>query len=256
MKMNWIATFKSVVLMAVLQSLFFQGKGQTALDNQPCGLRISLLTCGTGSELYASYGHSALRIVDTCNRQDIVYNYGTFSFSDPDFYSKFTRGKLPYYLASESYDGFMEIYQEEGRSVTEQVLRLNPEDALAVQHFLHENLKEENKYYRYDFLYDNCSTRIRDLLDKQFARRIEWGAIIANDSLPFRTVLDYYERNLHWERFGINLLMSDLVDQKMTSMQSMFLPDYLERGFDKATLDGNKLVGEKQELLPQQHAEA
>lgn len=254
MKLNRRMLLKPSAIVIFLVSLFLQGISQTVLDSNTCGLRISLLTCGTGSELYASYGHSALRIVDTCHRQDIVYNYGTFSFSDPDFYSKFTRGKLPYYLASESYDGFMEIYQEEGRSVTEQVLRLKPEDALVVQHFLYENLKEENKYYRYDFLYDNCSTRIRDLFDKQFAHRIEWGPIIANDSLPFRTVLDYYERNLHWERFGINLLMSDLVDRKMTSMQSMFLPDYLEKGFDKATLDGNKLVGEKQDLLPQGHA--
>ncbi len=223
-----------------------------SMAQDSCSLKISLLTCGVGEELYASYGHSALRIQDKCKGTDIVYNYGTFNFGDPDFYSKFTRGKLPYYLNDENFLGFIQTYVQEGRSISEQVLRLNATESKAIQHFLEENLKEENKYYRYDFLFDNCSTRIRDGFSKIFGEKIEWGHIMTNDSVSFRTILNHYERNLHWERFGINLLMSHQVDDKMKSEQAMFLPDYLAKGFDKATLNGNKLVSETKEILVRQ----
>lgn len=213
-------------------------------------LRVSILTCGVGEELYSSYGHSAIRVVDSASNQDVVYNYGTFNFGDPDFYSKFTRGKLLYYVNDEQFNNFMSQYVEEGRSVYEQTLQLSQADALAINSFLINNLKEENKYYKYDFLFDNCSTRIRDLFINIFKDRIHFNQIISNDSVSFRTFLNYYERNVHWERFGINLLMSNLVDQKMTSFQSMFLPDYLMKGFDIATLDGKKIVEKNVLILP------
>jgi len=216
-----------------------------------CSLRISIITCGVGQDLYSCYGHSAVRITDSCKGTDVVYNYGTFNFGDPDFYSKFTRGKLPYYLNDEEFKGFMETYVEEGRSVYEQVLKLAPADAKRIQDFLFNNLKEENKYYHYDFLLDNCSTRIRDIFSKGFAGRFEFGHSMADDSCSFRTILDHYEKEKHWERFGVNLLMSNVVDNKMTNLQSMFLPDYLMKGFADATLDGKRVVAETIQLLPQ-----
>jgi hypothetical protein len=216
-----------------------------------CRLRVSIITCGVGEDLYSCYGHSAVRIIDSCAGADVVYNYGTFNFGDPDFYTKFTRGKLPYYLNDETFSGFTGIYVSEGRSVTEQVLALNDEDARKVQFFLQNNLKEENKYYHYDFLLDNCSTRIRDIFSDLFASRFQFGHSMADDSCSFRTILDHYERNKHWERFGINLLMSHVVDQKMTNLQSMFLPDYLMKGIADATLDGKRIVQETLPILPQ-----
>lgn len=214
-------------------------------------LRVSILTCGTGNELYSVYGHSAIRIIDSANAKDVVYNYGTFNFGDPDFYIKFTRGKLLYYLNEEPFESFISLYQYELRSISEQVLKLNEEDAIKVQNFLINNVKEENKYYRYDFLFDNCSTRIRDLFENTFKGRIIFNRIISNDSVSFRTLLNHYERNLHWERIGINLLMSDQVDKKMSSRESMFLPHYLWMGFDNCYLDGVKLVKETIDILPQ-----
>lgn len=234
-------------MLAVLLGTFF-ARGQDSSV-----LRISLLTCGVGEELYSSYGHSAVRVTDTLNGTDLVYNYGSFNFGDPDFYMKFTRGKLPYYLNAETMDSFMSLYVEEGRSVAEQILQLNKADALPVQAFLKDNLKEENRYYKYDFLFDNCSTRIRDLFATIFKNRINLLPVASNDSMTFRTILNHYERHVHWERFGINLLMSNLVDQKMKSYESMFLPDYLMRGFDVASLDGHKLSGVAKVILPAGH---
>jgi hypothetical protein len=218
-----------------------------------CRLQVSIITCGTGEDLYSIYGHSAVRIIDSCNESDIVYNYGTFNFSDPDFYIKFTRGKLDYYVDSDNFSDFMGTYVFEGRSVQEQVLNLNQKDAKQIQLFLNENLKEENKNYKYDFLFNNCSTKIRDIFTNLFKGRYEYGSVIPNDSMSFKTVLDYYERNLHWERVGIDLLMSNIVDRKMTNYESMFLPDYLMKGFAKATLDGNKLVKETKLLLAEKN---
>lgn len=235
-----------LLLAALLGTFFARGQDSSVL-------RISLLTCGVGEELYSSYGHSAVRVTDTVNGTDLVYNYGSFNFGDPDFYMKFTRGKLPYYLNAETMDSFMSLYVDEGRSVGEQILQLNKTDALAVQAFLKNNLKEENRYYKYDFLFDNCSTRIRDLFATIFNNRINFLPVISNDSMTFRTILNHYERHVHWERFGINLLMSNLVDQKMKSYESMFLPDYLMRGFDVATLDGHKLSGAATVILPAGH---
>ena len=214
-------------------------------------LRVSILTCGVGEDLYSCYGHSAIRIIDSSTGTDIVYNYGTFNFGDPDFYSKFTRGKLPYYLNDENFQGFIGTYINEGRGVTEQLLDLTDKDAKMVQYFLSDNLKEENKYYRYDFLLDNCSTRVRDIFPTLFNTRFEFGHSMADDSCSFRTILDQYEKNKHWERVGINLLMSHLVDNKMSNVQSMFLPDYLMKGISEATLDGKPIVKETISILPQ-----
>lgn len=221
-----------------------------SLTVYPCGLQISILTCGPGADLYSIYGHSAIRILDSCQQTDIVYNYGTFSFSDPDFYLKFTRGKLDYYLGTESFPGFMAQYQEEGRRVDEQILLLSAEEAIQVRDFLVNNALPANRNYRYDFLFDNCSTRIRDIFSNLFKDQFVYGIAMQDDSISFRTLLNHYERNLHWERVGINLLMSDIVDRSMKSDESMFLPDYLQKGFATARLNGRFIVGSEKNLLP------
>jgi hypothetical protein len=235
-----------LILLALLLSKFTSSVAQDS-----SGVRISIITCGVGQDLYSIYGHSAVRLIDSIHQTDVVYNYGTFNFGDPDFYIKFTRGKLPYYLNLESFSDFMNIYAEEGRSVYEQVLDLSPSDEKKMIDFLATNLKPENKYYRYDFLFDNCSTRIRDIFSKEYGKRFQYGSAMKDDSISFRTLLNYYERNLHWERFGINLLMSHQVDWKMTNEQSMFLPDYLMKGLRNASLDGKPLIKETLQLLPE-----
>ena len=234
-----------LLVVVLLLSTPYSSKGQDS-----CRLQISLLTCGSGEDLYSCYGHSALRISDTCRGSDWVYNYGTFNFGDPDFYWKFTQGKLAYYLNVESFTGFIQNYAQEERRVQEQVLDIPAADALALQSFLQNNAKEENKYYRYDFLFDNCSTRLRDLFPRQFGTRFHFGHAMSNDSCSFREVLDYYERRIPSTRLGINLLMSHRVDERMSNEQSMFLPDYLMGGLSDATLDGHFIVKQTRELLP------
>ena len=117
-------------------------------------LRISLLTCTPGDELYSIFGHSAFRVIDSSSvndDRDIVYNYGTFNFDDEGFYLKFARGKLLYYVSIVKFEDFKYMYQATNRGITEQVLNLTAAEKINVRHFLITNLKEENKYYKYDF---------------------------------------------------------------------------------------------------------
>ncbi|MFN4007887.1 MAG: DUF4105 domain-containing protein [Chitinophagaceae bacterium] len=212
-----------------------------------CHMQVSVLTCAPGDELYALFGHTALRIVDTITGMDVVYNYGTFDFNDPNFYTKFVRGKLNYYLNPESYVNFLAIYQFEQRSVTEQVLELTCEEKLALYNALNFNLLPANKYYHYDFLLDNCTTRVRDLIIKHTK-----GLNIQQPLVPAGTT---YRNMLHqyldagkqpWSKFGIDLLLGMPCDKVVDINESQFLPDYLLKAIDASN---NRLVQQKQQVF-------
>ncbi|MCP4884843.1 MAG: DUF4105 domain-containing protein, partial [Flavobacteriales bacterium] len=116
---------------------------------------VSVITCGPGTdELYASFGHSAFRVLDIKNKIDRVYNYGTFDFNTPNFYGKFAQGKLLYQLRAYNFGNFLRGYHQENRWVKGQVLDLDSKQVQAVFDFLEENAKPENRSYHYDFFYD------------------------------------------------------------------------------------------------------
>ncbi len=247
--MNHLFRYFSLLLFL---SFSINGNAQDSLitksDN---GIRISLVTCGPGLDLYSGFGHSGIRILDTNSRQDYVYNYGTFDFNDPNFYRKFTRGKLLYYVNVESFRQFIYTYQVESRSVYEQVLDLSPTEENKILAFLENNALEENKFYKYDFLYDNCSTRQLDVFKEVLGPGFKIGKAIEPKSETFRDFTNKYMRNNHWTRLGINLLLSTPVDKRMSNEEAMFLPDYLMEGFRDATLNGKPIVAQTIEILPE-----
>jgi len=214
-------------------------------------LRISLLTCSPGAELYSTFGHSALRIVDSAAGTDIVYNFGVFDFSDPDFYLKFVRGKLLYFLDQEAFPYFQYAYAAEGRGITEQVLRLDAAGKRRIRDLLAENLRPENRYYKYDFLFDNCTTRLRDLLLGPKAPAIRTGRVLDDTTLSFRDLLHVYlDRNRqHWSALGIDILLGSRIDRPMDNAEAMFLPDFLERAVDSSRDSTGTIVAEKAVLL-------
>ncbi len=207
---------------------------RTVAQTDSSHLRISLLTCAPGDELYSTFGHTALRIVDSSKQTDIIYNYGTFDFDDPDFYMKFTRGKLDYFLSVESLAQFMYEYQVEKRSVTEQELNLPASAKSAITQALTENLAGANRYYKYDFLYNNCTTRIRDILLKYGGLSVQHQLV--PQKTTFRNMLHEYldKGGKPWSKLGIDLLLASPIDKVVTIDQSMFLPDYLMKGIDSA----------------------
>lgn len=203
-------------------------------------LRISLLTCTPGEELYSTFGHSAYRIVDSSkafndNWRDVVYNYGTFNFDDDGFYLKFVRGKLLYYVSAEYFSDFKDLYQSTNRGITEQVLDLSAEEKIAIQQFLNENLKEENKYYKYDFFFDNCTTRLRDILKKYNDSSFTQKAVMPKGS-RFRQAIHQYldKNNKDWSKLGIDILLGQPCDGVMTAEQMQFLPDNLMKSLDSS----------------------
>lgn len=220
---------------------------------QSCRLRVSLITIGVGDDLYATFGHSAVRVTDSSAGMDYVFNYGTFNFDTPHFYWKFVRGKLMYSLSAMDFPTFMEAYQEEGRSVTEQVLNLSCREKEMIWQFLQQNYLPQNRDYKYDFLYDNCSTRIRDIFDKVFGDGWVVGNIIPEEGLTFREIINRYLKNKPWERLGINIMFGRSTDRAMTNAQIMFLPDYLMAGADSSRVNGKPFVSEQMVLYRPQN---
>ncbi|MDP4827083.1 MAG: DUF4105 domain-containing protein [Flavobacteriales bacterium] len=208
---------------------------------------ISILTCEPGEELYSVFGHNAIRIYEP-GQFDIVYNYGTFEFSD-DFYMQFAQGKLNYKLSRSGFPDFNYEYLMTNRAVDEQILALDSLDKQRLFDLLEENYLPENRYYLYDFFYDNCATRIRDMLEEALGDRLQWHSKFPENEITFRDMIQRYLGNMHWGDFGIDLALGMPCDKLMTAEQNMFLPDEVMFEADLATLDGHPLVLEKNELL-------
>ena len=208
-----------------------------------CNLQISLLTGSPGEELYSTFGHSAIRVIDSASRQDLVFNYGTFEFN-PDFYGKFVRGKLNYFLSVAPFEDFVAEFQYEQRNIYEHPLQLSCAEKQRLYLALQQNAREENKYYKYDFLFDNCATRIRDIVKKNTDAPVTFKNILPAEVPTFRNLLYNYlnKGGQYWSKFGIDILLGSKLDVKVTNEQAMFLPDYLMNGFDSALVGNKKLV--------------
>lgn len=219
-------------------------------QSDSCGLRITLLTCSPGEELYSTFGHTAIRVQDVASGTDEVYNYGMFAFS-PDFYIKFIRGKLLYSLAIETYPDFLYTYQYESRSVVEQELLLNCTQEQALWSALRENARPENRDYRYDFLFDNCTTRARDMIARYAGKGLQWRNILPAEAPSFRDMLHTYldRGGQDWSKLGIDLLLGARLDRKVSNQEAMFLPDYLLKGMDSARLNGQAIVSPARSIL-------
>jgi hypothetical protein len=213
---------------------------------------VSLLTVTPGEELYSTFGHSALRIHDTVTNQDIVYNYGTFNFDDPDFYTKFVRGKLLYYLSSDDYNSFIEETRQEERGITEQILNLNCEEKRNLIMLLEANMMAQNRFYKYDFLFDNCTTRLRDLVEKATDSTVRFGKVLQTKA-SFRDLIHEYLNysDKQWSKLGIDILLGSKTDAETTPYQVMFLPDYLMKTFDSSSIESKPLVSDKETILRQ-----
>lgn len=198
--------------------------------------QVSLLTCGPGQDLYATFGHSALQIHDPVTGLDRVYNYGTFDFDTEGFYVKFTRGKLNYILSVTTFDQFIWEYEYTGRSVFRQVLDLSPAQKEDLFAFLEQNALPENREYKYDFFYDNCSTRIRDVLESVLGESLSYPEYHADTTATFRNLIDLYLTAMPWSDFGIDLALGLPCDKEADYREKMFLPDYLMAGMGGAVL--------------------
>lgn len=246
MRITRYCKYLLTLLLLVNLPQFTQAVNRVNCDND--SLYISLLTCSAGDEIYSAYGHSAVRVRDLRNGFDVVFNYGTFDFGTPFFVPKFLSGTLDYMLSTSSFSRFMYIYEREGRGVTERELIMSTAQKNEVELFLLENLKPQNRFYRYDFFFDNCATRIRD-----FALKI---ADVKTDSCKrinpgetFRSCLHEYVGTEKWYGTGIDLILGVRADKPVSDYDKAMLPDHLEALLLKERLLGEPIVLlERQEL--------
>jgi len=216
-----------------------------------CRLRISLVTCSPGDQLFSIFGHTGIRLIDSARNTDIVFNYGTFDDSDPYFYLKFTRGIMRYSLSVWPYSNFMEEYQAEQRNVSEQVLDLSCAGKQKLATALFVNVQEANRYYNYQFHLDNCTTRARDMIAAYAGAPVHFHNILPAQHPSFRQLIHSYlnKGRQYWNKLAIDLLLGAHLDATVTNEQAMFLPDWLAKGFDSATAGNHPLVNETTPLL-------
>lgn len=204
---------------------------------------IHILTCGPyQGELYSAFGHSAIRITDPVGGYDLLYNYGVFDFDQPNFYLNFARGYLNYQLEVQNYKTFRDYYVYHNRYIHEQVLNLSLSQKQKLFDFLQWNALFENKFYFYDYFYDNCATRVRDALKTTFSDSIQFDGSYISTDYTIRDLTDVYLKQQPWGDLGIDICLGLPMDKKATSEMYMFLPDYIEQGFSHASIFRNGIL--------------
>lgn len=186
--------------------------------------KISLLTYSPGDKLYSIFGHSALRVKG--DGSDLVYNYGTFDFNDPDFYFKFIEGKLMYHLSRVPFEYVLRMIESENRSLIETPLQLSLKEKTKTVQYLQINYLPENREYRYNFLYNNCSSKIIDVINFGTSNLTAYNPMVIPRK-SFRLLLDPYLSTRHWTHMGIDFLMGIPADKISEGTEASFLPDYL-----------------------------
>jgi len=242
---------KSPTLLLFVLLFLFSVHTHRSFAQDSSRIRISLLTCTPGDELYSIFGHSAIRIIDSNSVTDYVFNYGTFNFEDEGFYLKFIRGKLLYFLSVEKSQDFMYDYSSMRRGITEQVLNFSAEEKKEIEYALIENLKEENKYYKYDFFLDNCTSRLRDIILKYKSTKTAISAVMPINT-TFREAIHVYldKGKQYWSKLGIDILLGMPTAKIMTPLEQTFLPDNLMNCLDHSNY--STIVTSKEIIIPNQ----
>nr|WP_298999457.1 DUF4105 domain-containing protein [uncultured Allomuricauda sp.] len=229
--------------------LFSSSIGLSQVPGLSNNSQISVLTCATGDQLYSTFGHTAIRVQDPILGIDVVYNYGTFDFDQPNFYLNFVKGKMIYSLSRRSFDNFLFEYELEKRWVKEQILDLTLGQKNEFLAFLENNYLPENRDYLYDPLLNNCSSITGDILKKLFGDSIVFGESHLNEQFTFRQLVRQFLNLNSWSSFGIDLAFGSLVDRKATVREHMFLPYYTMDQIDNTTIDGKPLVMRTRDIL-------
>lgn len=213
-------------------------------DEPGSSLRISVITFGPGDVVFERFGHNMLRVQDIVTGEDLSYNWGMFSFDQPGFLRRFLSGDTQYWVEAFPTQWMLDIYIGQNRTAHEQELALTPEQRFALAEFVRTNALEENKYYRYDYFLDNCSTRLRDALD------IALDGSLRGRFEPMRTEWTYRSEATRLmtpeglTQAGMDVALGPRADVPLTAWESMFIPmrlrDFL-RDVTVPTTDGHTM---------------
>lgn len=197
-------------------------------------MEVSLLTCSPGTEVYALYGHTAIRICNETTGEDWVFNYGVFSFSQPHFIWRFALGECDYQVGAVPFAYFAKEYEARGSSVYQQTLNLTSAEKRRLWALLLENMQPENREYRYNFFYDNCTTRARDRIEEAVDGEVVYPR--ADTVHTYREIIHQYTGHYPWAELGNDLCLGAEADRPITERQEMFAPFYMLHYADGAVI--------------------
>ncbi|MDR0412886.1 MAG: DUF4105 domain-containing protein [Dysgonamonadaceae bacterium] len=222
---------KRCLLYLLIVLSVFPAQAAHALKTE--NLQVSLLTVmPRPNEIYTVYGHTALRLYDPAQQIDIAFNWGTFDFQAPHFLYRFIKGETDYFLSTSDYAYFLRAYSQGNATVTEQVLNMTPEGKEKLLQILSLNLLPENRVYRYNFLFDNCTTRVRDLIEDCTGASLVYP--VQAEKATFRQLIHSCTAAYPWMTFGIDLLIGSGADSTVSLRQELFLPLRLKEALDRS----------------------
>lgn len=198
-------------------------------------VEVSLLTCSPGLQVWSLYGHTAIRVHDLRSGDDMVVNYGMFDFRRPNFIVRFVFGLTDYEMGITPFQMFMMEYARSGRGVSEQRLRLSADEKTALMAALAENYMPDHRTYRYNYFYDNCTTRARDMIVGHLDGRVEYADSHRGET-SYRSMIHHYNDGHRWARFGNDLLLGVRADAHIDAASQQFLPEALEADFARAVV--------------------
>ena len=237
-----IASFKKIVLFILLLSTTSYSFGQSIELSK--NTQVSVITCGTGNESYSLFGHTAIRVRDTINGIDVVYNYGAFDFNTPNFVMKFIKGDLQYFAVAHSYPDFINQYQYERRSVYEQELNMPFPLKQKLFDNLNTSLASGESHYTYKFIDKNCTSMVVDIINKT----LDTIAIVKNTDtdITYRTILYPYFDNHFYEKLGTSIIFGKKVDGLG---KQLFLPFELQKSLKNISFQNQPLAQENKTIL-------
>lgn len=198
---------------------------------------IAIVTIGPyQGEVWSAFGHTGIRVYDPQNNIDWFYNYGLYDFEQENFFLNFAKGLLKYKVGVGYYQNVVRYYQGQNRFIKEQYLNLNLEEKQQFFAFLQNNVRPENAEYVYNYVYDNCATKIRDIAEELYPGRVTFDMSYVEEDKTIRDLMDDYLDYQPWGEFGINIGLGQQIDQEAPAYDYMFLPDFIFVAFENATL--------------------
>ena len=233
--------FKKLLLLLLL---IFSGTSFSQNINLTDNAKVSIFTCGRGNELYTTFGHTAIRIKDEASNLDVVYNYGAFDFNTDNFYLKFVKGDLQYFITATSYDEFIYEYQMEKREVIEQTLNFSLLQKQELFELLNASLFSEERSYTYKFIDRNCTTMVVEKINKMLGKNLIQK--VDDKTISYRELLYPYFENHFYYKLGINIIFGAKTD---TKAEKLFLPSELMHSLNKAQINGKPVVTKTETIV-------
>ena len=233
-------SFQKIFFLLLLYINFSFGQNLPLTENA----HVSVITCGLGNETYSYFGHTAIRVADSANNIDLVYNYGAFDFSTPNFVAKFAKGDLQYYIVVHPYNDFINEYNYEKRSVYEQELLIDKDLKQKIFDNLNSTLLSEDRYYTYKFIDKNCTSMVVDIINKSLNKIVITKK--GDTDKTYRSILFPYFDGHFYEKLGTSIIFGRKVDQFGTKI---FLPFELKNSLEKTTFENRPFVSKSKTIL-------